>query len=142
MFRNFILFYILLISGSAIGQNSGAISGYIDKGNTVEFVFGDQQNINIGGLDLKLDKWRDQIKEVTLAGDFNGWNPKVKGFELAKVDNKIYKLIVLKSTLGKVGETRQFKFVLNNKYWIEPPKECMNKFKGKDGNANFLIKLN
>ncbi len=124
------------------GQNSNSTFGYIDKGNAIEFVFGDQQNINIGGLDLKLDKWRSQIKQVTLAGDFNNWDPKSKGYELTKTDNRLYKLTVLKSALGKPGETRQFKFVLNNKYWIEPPKECTNKFKGKDSNTNLLLKIN
>ena len=90
---------------------------------------------------ISLDQRRDEIKQVNLAGDFNGWSPNNKKYLLKKVDNIIYTLTLSKADIGKKGETRQFKFVLNEKYWIEPPAEAENKLTGKDGNTNLLLRL-
>jgi|SRR5450631_664563 hypothetical protein len=48
---------------------------------------------------------------------------------------------VCKTTIGKKGELKQFKFVLNHTYWVEPPVQASNKFRGKDGNTNLTLKL-
>jgi hypothetical protein len=122
-------------------QNANSF-GYIVKGDSIEFRFGEQKSIKIGMLDIDLDKRRSEIKTVNLAGDFNAWNPKNTGFLLKKVDEKIYKLTVHRNSIGKKGETHLFKFVLNEKYWIEPPQEALNKISGPDHNTNLFIKLN
>lgn len=116
--------------------------GYIDKGDSVEFRFGDQRKIKIGILDIDLEKRRSEIKSVNLAGDFNSWNPKNPNFVLRTSDSKIYKLTVNKKSIGQKGETHKFKFVVNEKYWIEPPQEALNKITGADRNTNLIIKLN
>ncbi len=115
--------------------------GYFDKGDSVQFVFGQQKSIKVGLVAISLDQRRDEIKQVNLAGDFNGWSPDSKKYLLKKIDNTIYTLTLSKAEIGKKGETKQFKFVLNGKYWIEPPAEAENKLTGKDGNTNLLLRL-
>ena len=117
------------------------IVGYIDKGDSIEFRFGDQKKIQVGLLDIDLDKRRNEIKKVNLAGDFNGWNPNHANYALKKIDEKIFSLVVSKKSIGQKGETHLFKFVLNAVYWIEPPSEAINKITGKDRNANLFLKL-
>jgi D-alanyl-D-alanine-carboxypeptidase/D-alanyl-D-alanine-endopeptidase len=115
--------------------------GYIDKGDSIEFRFGDQKNIKVGILNIDLDKRRNEIKKVNLAGDFNGWNPNNANYALRKIDEKIFSLVVSKKSIGQKGETHKFKFVLNGVYWIEPPEEAVNKITGTDRNTNLLLKL-
>jgi D-alanyl-D-alanine-carboxypeptidase/D-alanyl-D-alanine-endopeptidase len=115
--------------------------GYIDKGDSIEFRFGDQKNIKVGILNIDLDKRRNEIKKVNLAGDFNGWNPNNANYALRKIDEKIFSLVVSKKSIGQKGETHKFKFVLNGVYWIEPPEEAINKITGTDRNTNLLLKL-
>ncbi len=121
-------------------QNNAAF-GYTDKGDSVEFVFGQQKTIKIGMVTADLDKRRAEIKQVSVAGDFNNWKPGIAAYILKKTDAVLYKLVVSKATIGKKGESRQFKFVLNGKYWIEPPAEATNKITGKDGNTNLFLRL-
>jgi hypothetical protein len=116
--------------------------GYIERGDSIEFRFGDQKKIKIGVLEIDLDKRRNEIKKVNLAGDFNGWNPNHPNFVFKKIDDKIYKLVINKNSIGQKGETHKFKFVLNGEYWIEPPQEALNKITGADHNTNLYIKLN
>jgi hypothetical protein len=115
--------------------------GYIDKGDSIEFRFGDQKKIQVGLLNIDLDKRRSEIKKVNLAGDFNGWNPNNANYALRKIDDKIFSLVVSKKSIGQKGETHKFKFVLNGVYWIEPPEEAVNKITGTDHNTNLLLKL-
>jgi hypothetical protein len=114
--------------------------GYTDKGDSVEFVFGQQQKIIVSGVEVLLSKRINEINEVNVAGDFNDWKPDVPKFQMNKV-GYLFKLSINKSMLGKRGETRQFKFVLNHKYWVEPPAEAQNKFTGKDKNTNLTLRL-
>jgi hypothetical protein len=116
--------------------------GYIDRGDSIEFRFGDQKKIKIGMLDIDLDKRRAEIKTVNLAGDFNAWSANNSNFTLKQVDAKIYKIVLPKKSIGQKGETHKFKFVLNGKYWIEPPHEALNIITGADHNTNLIIKIN
>ncbi len=115
--------------------------GYIDEGDSVEFIFGQQNKINVSGMEVVLEKRINEINQVNVAGDFNGWNPDAVRFQMKKVDSKLFTITICKATIGKKGELRQFKFVLNHKYWVEPPSEAQNKFTGKDGNTNLTLKL-
>jgi hypothetical protein len=116
--------------------------GYLDKGDSISFIFGEQQTINVGTTQVELtDKRRGDIKQVNLEGEFNGWDNKNDHFQMFKLNNHLYVLTLSKNILGKKGEIRQFKFVLNHIYWIEPPPYAMNKITGKDGNTNLFIKL-
>ena len=140
----FVLAISMVVKSPIFGQQSVPKIkqfGYFDKGDSVQFVFGQQKSIKVGLVAISLDQRRDEIKQVNLAGDFNGWSPNNKKYLLKKVDNIIYTLTLSKADIGKKGETRQFKFVLNEKYWIEPPAEAENKLTGKDGNTNLLLRL-
>ena len=140
----FVLAISMVVKSPIFGQQSVPKIkqfGYFDKGDSVQFVFGQQKSIKVGIVAISLDQRRNAIKQVNLAGDFNGWSPNNKKYLLKKVDNIIYTLTLSKADIGKKGETRQFKFVLNEKYWIEPPAEAENKLKGKDGNTNLLLRL-
>ncbi len=140
----FVLAISMVVKSPIFGQQSVPKIkqfGYFDKGDSVQFVFGQQKSIKVGLVAISLDQRRDEIKQVNLAGDFNGWSPNNKKYLLKKIDNIIYTLTLSKAEIGKKGETRQFKFVLNEKYWIEPPAEAENKLTGKDGNTNLLLRL-
>lgn len=115
--------------------------GYLNKGDSIEFVFGQQQTIIISGVEIILEKRINEINQVNIAGDFNGWSPNFDKYQMNKVNDKLFKITVCKTSLGKTGDIRQFKFVLNHKYWVEPPAQALNKFKGKDGNTNLTLKL-
>lgn len=113
--------------------------GYTDLGDSIEFIFGQQQKIKVGGIEVILQKRINEITSVNVAGDFNKWNASAKEYQMSKADAKIFKLKVSKTNLGKKGDSRQFKFVINHKYWVEPPVEALNKFTGADGNTNLLV---
>lgn len=115
--------------------------GFIERGDSIEFRFGEQKKIKIGFLDIDLDKRRNEIKSVNVAGDFNAWNPKNANFALKKIDDKLYRLVVSKKTIGQKGVIHKFKYVLNGEYWIEPPAEASNKITGADHNTNLYIKF-
>jgi hypothetical protein len=116
--------------------------GYLNKGDSISFIFGEQHFITVGTTQIELtDKRRSDIKQVNLAGEFNGWDNKNDHYQMSKLNNHIYMLTLSKNSLGKKGDTKQFKFVLNHTYWIEPPSYAMNKITGKDGNTNLFVKL-
>ncbi|HEY4937024.1 MAG TPA: hypothetical protein VII44_10610 [Puia sp.] len=115
--------------------------GYSDKGDSVEFIFGQQLKIIVSGVEILLANRINDINQVNVAGDFNGWNPDAFKYQMNKVDGKLFKITLSKNSLGKKGELKQFKFVLNHKYWVEPPAEASNKFTGKDGYTNLTLRL-
>ena len=100
--------------------------GFTDLGDSVEFVFGRQKKIKVGGVEILLEKRFNEIKQVNIAGDFNGWNRDASKYQMSKVDGNLFKIRICKTSLGKKGELRQFKFVLNHEYWVEPPVEALN----------------
>jgi hypothetical protein len=115
--------------------------GYLDKGDSIEFVFGQEQTIWIGSVKISLEKRMGEIRQVNVAGDFNGWNPAADHFQLTQVAGKLFTIRLSKTAIGKKGEQRQFKFVLNHQYWVEPPKQASNRYTGKDGNTNLTLQL-
>ena len=114
--------------------------GYRDKGDSVEFIFGQQEKIIVSGVEVLLNERMNEINQVNVAGDFNDWKPDLSKFQMIKSGN-LFIVTISKNTLGKKGETKQFKFVLNHKYWVEPPTAAPNKFTGKDRNTNLTLKL-
>jgi hypothetical protein len=115
--------------------------GWIDRGDSIEFVFGQQRTIKIGAVEVILEKRINEINQVNLAGDFNGWNPGLTKYQMSKAGATLYKITIPKSGLGKTGDLKQFKFVLNHKYWVEPPADATNIFTDQDGNKNLTLKL-
>ena len=137
----FISLLLCYISDAGLKAQTLSNAGYIDKGDSIEFVFGQQRLITIGTVEILLEKRINEIKHVNIAGDFNGWNPNAIKYQMSKAGGTLFKITVAKGSLGKTGELKQFKFVLNHNYWVEPPAQATNKFKGKDGNINLTVKL-
>jgi hypothetical protein len=136
-----LLIGLVIISRSVRGQTNTSEYGYKVKGDSVEFVFGQEKTIMIGRQPILLKDRFNEIRVVNVAGDFNHWNPKDGQYAAVMGKDKIFRLTVAKKQLGNKGETKQFKFVINHEYWIEPPKEAVNRFTGKDGNSNLTLKL-
>ena len=132
---------LAFLSHPSANAQSYSNFGYANLGDSVEFVFGQQKKIKIGGIEIVLQKRINDITSVNVAGDFNEWNANADKYQMNKVDAKIFKLRVSKRNLGKKGDLRQFKFVLNHKYWVEPPVEALNKFTGADSNTNLLVRI-
>jgi hypothetical protein len=137
----FISLLLCFVPDAGLKAQSNSTVGYIDKGDSVEFVFGQQRTINIGTMQILLEKRINEINQVNVAGDFNGWNPNSAKYQMRKAGGTLFKITLVKASLGKPGELRQFKFVLNHEHWVEPPAQATNKFTGKDGNTNLTLKL-
>jgi D-alanyl-D-alanine-carboxypeptidase/D-alanyl-D-alanine-endopeptidase len=130
-----------LIASHSARSQSHAEFGYLAKGDSIEFIFGQEKTIVIGGQIINLQDRFNEIKAVNVAGDFNNWNPKDVKYVAVMGNDKIFRLTIAKKHIGKKGETRQFKFVINQEHWVEPPKEALNQFTGKDGYTNLTLKL-
>jgi hypothetical protein len=115
--------------------------GYSMKGDSIEFIFGREKTIVISGLVINMKDRLGEIKKVNVAGDFNHWNPKDVKYVAVMGTDKIFRLTIAKKQIGEMGETKQFKFVINQEHWVEPPKEAINRFTGKDGNTNLTLQL-
>lgn len=79
------------------------------------------------------------IEKVVVAGDFNNWSK--DGWKMRKVNEYVYQLHKpLEEFKGKMEW--QYKFVVNEKYWIEPPSKASNRvdvLKGYQHSRNFLF---
>ncbi len=140
--RQTLLYIVALITVLSVkGQSASSPTGYLDMGDSIEFIFGQQSKIRIGNVQVLLKDRINEIHELNVAGDFNNWNPKDSKYIAVKGSNQQFRLTVAKSQLGKKGELRQFKFVINHTWWVEPPAEAVNQFKGRDGNTNLTLKL-
>lgn len=132
---------LIILANSVQSQPLPAEFGYTMKSDSVEFIFGQQKTIVISGLVIILKDRFNEIKSVNVAGDFNNWDPKDVKYVAVMGNDKIFRLTVAKKQIGKKGETRQFKFVINQEHWVEPPKEATNRYTGGDGNTNLMLKL-
>jgi hypothetical protein len=132
---------LIIVSHSVKSQSHETEFGYTSKGDSIEFIFGQQKTIVIGREVIILKDRFKEIKGVNVAGDFNNWNLKDVKYVAVMGNDKIFRLTVAKNQIGKKGETKQFKFVINQAYWVEPPKEAVNQFTGKDGYTNLTLKL-
>ena len=139
--RSALMIGLMLISYSVRSQSHTMDFGYRTISDSIEFIFGQQKTIVIGREVIILKDRFSEIKSVNVAGEFNNWNPKDVKYVAVMGNDKIFRLTVAKNKIGKKGETRQFKFVINQEYWVEPPKEALNQFTSKDGFTNLTLKL-
>ncbi len=103
--------------------------GYIMQNGMVTFRF------------IKPEYLKAEVQNVSVAGEFNGWKPQSEGFELQRTAKNVYQLSLKADKLGKPGEVRQFKFVVNGTIWLDPPKQALNIQKDMQGHPNLGIKL-
>lgn len=132
---------LLILANPLRSQPHKTEFGYLDKGDSIEFIFAPKNKMIVSGTVVNLKDRFNEIKSVNVAGDFNNWNPKDMNYVAVMGTDKWFRLTVAKKQIGKKGETRQFKYVVNQVYWIEPPAEAANRFTGKDGYTNLTLKL-
>jgi hypothetical protein len=139
--QSVLLIGLMIFSYSLRSQSQTTEFGYTAKGDSIEFIFGQEKTIIIGKEMFILKERFNEISGVNVAGDFNNWNPRDIKYVAVMGSDKLFRLKISKKQIGKKGETRQFKFVINQQYWVEPPKYAINQFTGKDGNTNLTLKL-
>jgi Predicted Zn-dependent protease (DUF2268) len=101
--------------------------GYEVKGENVVFAFDIPKSVPLS-----------DIKKVTLAGTFNGWNPKDDKLMLAFVKDRKYELALPKSKFEK-GKTYAFKFVVNGSNWQGAPETAKNVEVGDNRNITLVV---
>jgi hypothetical protein len=132
---------LLAVMNPVKSQSKKTDIGYHDRGDSIEFFFVPQNKMIVSGTLVNLKDRFNEIKSINVAGDFNNWNPKDAKYVAVMGTDQMFRLVVAKMKIGKKGETRQFKFVVNQVYWVEPPAEAANRFTGKDGFTNLTLKL-
>uniref|UniRef100_A0A7C3HZ59 Glycoside hydrolase family 13 N-terminal domain-containing protein n=1 Tax=Gracilinema caldarium TaxID=215591 RepID=A0A7C3HZ59_9SPIR len=150
MKRIYLLFFaaVLLISGCASNNISGNQEqkpvGYIITSDSIIFMFDASQYKYV--TNQYTGEWvsikKIPIRTVTLAGDFNSWSRSKNPMEN---DNGIYKL-TFPLTDFQENKPYQFKFVLNEQWWVEPSPNMNDKYKTNLGNhsknLSFIIQEN
>lgn len=86
----------------------------------------------------KILEQKDTIRSVSIAGDFNNWDYKNSMFQLEKRKNGDYILKIDRSKLGGAGKQVKFKFVIDNKYWVEPKFAISNRLTDRQGSYLFF----
>lgn len=86
----------------------------------------------------KLDQSDDEkaVMKITIAGEFNGWNPNDDNYKMTLGSNKTFEFHLPKSTLEK-GKEYQFKFVMNGNNWLPVPEKASNV---DEKNGNLILK--
>jgi hypothetical protein len=78
------------------------------------------------------------IKNVSVTGSFNDWNPDDKTYYMNLKKNNTFELVLPKSQFEK-GKTYQFKFVMNKNGWLSVPYNAINVDGTPDNNLTFKI---
>lgn len=103
------------------------IYGYRIKKDKIVFVYTHNKKLN--------DKL---IKNVSVVGSFNDWNPENKYYQMIAKGNRTYELELPKSQFER-GKTNQFKFVINKVGWVTTPRNALNAENTEDNNLTFKI---
>ncbi len=119
---------VLQIAEDLRNKSSKKINyGYKLTDNKVIFTY--QHNKK---LDAKL------IKNISVAGSFNNWNPENKSYQMLPKGDNTFELELPKSQFEK-GKTYLFKFVINKVGWTMTPKDALNTDNTEDNNLTFKI---
>jgi hypothetical protein len=78
------------------------------------------------------------VKQVTVAGSFNDWNPNDQRYKMTLKTGRWFELIVPK-TAFKTGQAYSFRFVINGVDWQDAPDEALN-VEG-NGTENLVLTL-
>lgn len=98
--------------------------GYKIEKNNIVFTFELPKNIN-----------KQEIEYITIAGSFNGWNPKNLNYKMSNIANDTYQFILPKENLKE--KYNEFKFVINGESWQTVPENAKNT---QNGNLTLEIK--
>jgi hypothetical protein len=67
---------------------------------------------------------KNNLKKITIAGTFNGWNPQDLNYKMILVKGNIYELTIPKSSFK--DKKNEFKFVINGDNWQNVPENASN----------------
>ena len=96
--------------------------GYTVKNDSITFIFNPEEyslSNNDYGVQSSYDP--DLIGKVQVAGSFNSWS---EYFEMKKKGNSYYFTLPIDENINNWGE---FKFIVNDHNWVNPPFEARNK---------------
>ncbi|MEQ8822519.1 MAG: alpha-amylase family glycosyl hydrolase [Sumerlaeia bacterium] len=119
-------------------KNDPAVFGYSVLNDGVEFVFDPAlyESITKEGSNEQGAFSPEAIESVSVAGDFNAWTP--GSWMLTAADDGTYRL--KKENWAFSLENHEFKFVLNEDQWLEPPAHKPNrKHAGMDFESYNLV---
>jgi len=119
--------------------------GYVIRGTKVTFVFDpahyDSVTADSSGERAPLAGLR--IRSVNVAGTFNGWSR--SAWLMTRTDAGEGARYTLAHTLAEVGTGREypFRFLVNDRWWVEPTERAWNRRPAEDGRAGYdlLLKL-
>ncbi|MCJ7932426.1 MAG: serine hydrolase [Chryseobacterium sp.] len=78
------------------------------------------------------------IHTVSVAGNFNDWNPGNKDYQMTRKEKNHYELEIPVSKFEK-DKTYSFKFVINNAGWMVTPKRAANVDGTEDNNLILVL---
>ncbi|KXX69063.1 hypothetical protein [Flammeovirga sp. SJP92] len=113
--------------------------GYVTSKDSITFVFAPEEyslSNNNSGVQETYDP--DLIGKVQVAGSFNAWS---EYFEMKKVGEFYYYSMPIDENINNWGE---FKFIVNDHNWVNPPFEARNKLGHYKGmrHYNFTYQTN
>lgn len=139
--HHYVAFFMLLCV--SISHSFSQIYGYEIKGNEVIFslnlkdcpkVSTDEGNF----LDMKTIT----VESVNIAADWNNWEKMGEEYQMKSIKPNEF---VLAKKVEDLGDgVQKFKFIINGKYWVEPPlkaKNCVPVVQGTSDYQNWLIAL-
>ncbi|EAS20228.1 hypothetical protein BBFL7_01110 [Flavobacteria bacterium BBFL7] len=120
---NQLITYIFLLLSCIITAQSDY--GYCIDGEEIVFTFNvtDYKTVTIDNTEVELEIADINIKNVTVAGSFNKWSG--KGWKLTRKEKYVYELRKKIKDLN-TDSGASFKFLINEKFWVEPPPFASN----------------
>lgn len=129
---------VMLLTGcatnSATSNQETNTSGYTITDDSIVFVFDVSRFKYV--TNQHTGEWeritKIPIRTVAVAGDFNNWN---RNSHIMENQNGIYQLAFPLSDFQK-NKMYQFKFVINEQWWVEPTVKMSNTDKTNLGNRS------
>lgn len=132
------------VSGYSLSEPfkfSFSTKGYVEAPKIEQYDYRIEADKLIFTFDIPLDIEKNVFNTVNVAGDFNNWDSQAKSFQMNKVADNRFELSMDKSKIGKSGERRFFKFVINGSRWLHPDKNILNIVNDGKGNINLVLSI-
>lgn len=111
-------------------QNKTArVYGYTHKGNQIIFAFNPEEyTVATEHTTGKIVLLKDiSIHSIQVAGGFNNWALNDAAYKMSKTDSQIFTLTKTTQELRLHSTSvAEFKFLINNSLWVEPPSHALN----------------
>lgn len=122
---NILLRTYLIIVALIAGGLCRAQTGYSIDGDEIVFSFDvrDYEKVTVAGTEVTLEIKDIKLNKLEVAGTFNGWTG--DGWKLDRSNDYFFSLRKKVSELDATS-SNQFKFLINEKFWVEPPSHATN----------------